>query len=107
MIINFCRSEILKRSFALKSPKKLRKDIRGFLRKGDRLFPNKPREEERMVGKVNKVRQSYLDLERVEVLQRRLEEALPNDSGLRLDAMIALAVLKDCFKCGFVERVGE
>lgn len=60
-----------------------------------------------MVGKVNKVRQSYLDLERVEVLQRRLEEALPNDSGLRLDAMIALAVLKDCFKRGFVERVGE
>ena len=60
-----------------------------------------------MVGKVNKVRQSYLDLERVEVLQRRLEEALPNDSGLRLDAMIALAVLKDCFKCGFVERVDE
>ena len=92
---------------ALKSPKKLRKDIRGFLRRGDRLFPNKPREEERMVGKVNKIRQSYLDLERVEALQRRLEEALPNDSGLRLDAMIALAVLKDCFKCGFVERVGE
>ena len=60
-----------------------------------------------MVGKVNKVRQSYLDLERVEMLQRRLEEALPNDSGLRLDAMIALAVLKDCFKCGLVERVGE
>lgn len=32
-----------------------------------------------MVGKVNKVRQSYLDLERVErveMLQRRLEEAL-------------------------------
>ena len=43
-----------------------------------------------MVGKVNKVRQSYLDLERVEMLQRRLEKALPNDSGLRLDAMIAL-----------------
>ena len=60
-----------------------------------------------MVGKVNKVRQSYLDLERVEALQRRLEEALPNDSGLRLDAMIALAVLKDRFKCGFVARVGE
>ena len=60
-----------------------------------------------MVGKVNKVRQSYLDLERVEMLQRRLEEALPNDSGLRLDAMIARAVLKDCFKSGFVERVGE
>ena len=60
-----------------------------------------------MVGKVNKVKQSYLDLERVEALQRRLEEALPNDSGLRLDAMIALAVLKDCFKHGFVERVGE
>lgn len=60
-----------------------------------------------MVGKVNKIRQSYLDLERVEALQRRLEEALPNDSGLRLDVMIALAVLKDCFKSGFVERVEE
>ena len=60
-----------------------------------------------MVGKVNKVRQSYLDLERVETLQRRLEEARPNDSGLRLDAMIALAVLKDYFKCSFVERVWE
>lgn len=60
-----------------------------------------------MVGKVNKIRQSYLDLERVAVLQRRLEEALPNDSGLHLDVMIALSVLKECFKYGFVERVDE
>ena len=60
-----------------------------------------------MGTKVSKIKQKYLDLERIEALRIKLEEKLPPDSGLRLDAMIALAVLKDCFKCGFVERVGE
>lgn len=60
-----------------------------------------------MGTKASKIKQKYLDLERIEALRIKLEEKLPPDSGLRLDAMIALAVLKDCFKCGFVERVGE
>ena len=60
-----------------------------------------------MGTKASKIKQKYLDLERIEALRIKLEEKLPPDSGLRLDAMIALAVLKDCFKHGFVERVGE
>lgn len=60
-----------------------------------------------MGTKASKIKQKYLDLERIEALRIKLEEKLPPDSGLRLDAMIALAVLKDCFKSGFVERVGE
>ena len=60
-----------------------------------------------MGTKVSKIKQKYLDLERIEALRIKLEEKLPSDSSLRLDVMIALSVLKDCFKYGFVERVDE
>lgn len=60
-----------------------------------------------MGTKAIKIQQKYLDLARVEALQVKLEEKLPSDSGLRLDVLIALSVLKDCFKYGFVERVDE
>ena len=61
----------------------------------------------KMGTKVSKIKQKYLDLERIEALRIKLEEKLPPDSGLRLDVMIALSVLKECFKYGFVERVDE
>lgn len=60
-----------------------------------------------MASKAIKIQQKYLDLERIEALRIKLEEKLPSDSGLRLDVLIALSVLKDCFKYGFVERVDE
>lgn len=60
-----------------------------------------------MVGKSIKIKQQYLDLEQIDALQKRLENSLPNDAGLRLDAMIALSILKDCFKYGFVEKVDK
>lgn len=60
-----------------------------------------------MASKVLKIKQKYLDLARIEALRVKLEEKLPPDSGLHLDVMIALSVLKDCFKCGFVERGDE
>lgn len=60
-----------------------------------------------MPVKVAKIHQKYIDLERIEALRIKLEEKLPSDSGLRLDVLIALSVLKDCFKYGFVERVDE
>lgn len=60
-----------------------------------------------MASKAIKIQQKYLDLARVEALRIKLEEKLPSDSSLRLDVLIALSVLKDCFKYGFVERVDE
>lgn len=60
-----------------------------------------------MGTKVSKIKQKYLDLARVEALRIKLEEKLPPDSGLRLDVMIALSILAECFKYGFVERVDE
>lgn len=60
-----------------------------------------------MASKAIKIQQKYLDLERIEALRIKLEEKLPSNSSLRLDVMIALSVLKDCFKYGFVERVDE
>lgn len=60
-----------------------------------------------MPVKVAKIHQKYIDLERIEALQKKLDEQLPSNSGLRLDVLIALSVLKDCFKYGFVERVDE
>lgn len=60
-----------------------------------------------MPVKVAKIHQKYIDLERIEALQKKLDEQLPSNSSLRLDVLIALSVLKDCFKYGFVERVDE
>lgn len=60
-----------------------------------------------MASKVSKIKQKYLDLEGIESLRIRLEEKLPADSGLHLDVMIALSILSECFKYGFVERVDE
>lgn len=58
-----------------------------------------------MPVKINKIKQKYLDLERIEALRVKLEEKLPPDGELRLDVLIALSLLKDCFKYGFIERV--
>ena len=63
--------------------------------------------EEKMGTKASKIKQKYLDLARVEALRVKLEEKLPPDSGLHLDVMIALSILSECFKYGFVERVDE
>lgn len=57
-----------------------------------------------MALKVSKIKQKYLDLERIEALRVKLEEKLPPDGELRLDVLIALSLLKDCFKYGFIER---
>lgn len=57
-----------------------------------------------MPVKINKIKQKYLDLERIEALRVKLEEKLPPDGELRLDVLIALSLLKDCFKYGFIER---
>ena len=60
-----------------------------------------------MASKSIKIKQKYLDLARVEALRVKLEDKLPADSGLRLDVIIALSILSECFKYGFVERVDE
>lgn len=60
-----------------------------------------------MASKPIKIKQKYLDLGRIEALQVKLEEKLPADSGLHLDVIIALSILSECFKYGFVERVDE
>ena len=60
-----------------------------------------------MASKASKIKQKYLDLARIEALRIKLEEKLPPDSGLRLEVMIALSILSECFKYGFVERGDE
>lgn len=60
-----------------------------------------------MASKSIKIKQKYLDLGRIEALRIKLEDKLPADSGLHLDVIIALSILSDCFKCGFIERVDE
>lgn len=60
-----------------------------------------------MASKSIKIKQKYLDLGSIEALRVKLEEKLPADSGLHLDVIIALSILSDCFKYGFVERVDE
>ena len=73
----------------------------------DKISSKAKQTEEKMGMKVSKIKQKYLDLARVEALRIKLEEKLPPDSGLHLDVMIALSVLSECFKYGFVERVDE
>lgn len=60
-----------------------------------------------MPVKITKIQQKYFDAARLDALQKTMEGSLPLDSGLRLDVMIALTLLKDCFKYGFIERVDE
>lgn len=60
-----------------------------------------------MPVKITKIKQKYLDLERLAALQKTLESCLPSDCGLRLEVMIAFSLLKECFQAGFVERIDE